>query len=177
MVFFSGWMGYATSYSPGAFAEPTDTAYARRPVTFSQPGGSYSVAQNGGTVGPAGANWGLLVYVGLFGASSGGLPVLVMPLARPVNVPTGSTFSENAAAYTLRVFGARDGSTVWPQGAIVARTQYGADCVTGTTVQYSDGAIKELALVMNAATSAGSLPSQPGASGTLWVNGGVISVS
>lgn len=177
MVFFSGWMGYATAYSPGAFVEPADSAYARRPITFSQPGGSYSIAQNGGTVGPAASNWGLLVYVGLFSAQSGGLPVLVMPLARPVNVPAGSTFSENAAAYTLRVLGTREGSNVWPRGAVVARTQYGADCATGTTVQYIDGTITELSLVMNAATSFGNLPSQPGASGTLWLNGGVICVA
>ena len=40
-----------------------------------------------------------------------------------------------------------------------------------------DGQVTELALAMNGSTSAGSLPASPGATGALWNNGGVISVS
>ena len=72
MVFFSGWIGYATASSSGAFVEPNDAAYSRRPVTFSQLSNGYTTALNGGTVGPASFDWGLLVYLGLFGSQAGG---------------------------------------------------------------------------------------------------------
>jgi len=180
MVFFSGWMGYATGYTDGVFVEPTDAAYRRRTIMFSQLSNGWTGSQTGGTVGPAVADWGLLTHAGLFDTESGGVPVICLPLATPVQVAAGSTFSESAGAYMLRLSPTvvdAHASAMWPPGAPIATTQYGAECLAGAVAQLAAGSISRMQFPLDSATKVSALPSAPTGSGTLWSNGGILSVA
>ena len=180
-TFFSGWIGLGYTYTAGVIAEPTDSGYSRRVVTYGPLFNGRTDELGPGTIGPAASNWNSLVFAGLFDAASGGDLLAFWPLSRPITLAVGQTWTTSGMFGLVLSVGSSTGagqSVFWTAGSQIGTTTTGRPVIACQNLAVTDG---HLSMVSAAATpvSLGSLPtiSPATGSGQLWNNGGVICVA
>lgn len=181
-IFFQGWLGYGSAVQAGILAEPTDTAYVRRPYVLGDMDSGMVTDVGSGTVGPAGSSWGTIGYAALFDAQAGGNLLLWLPLPQPIVVITGGTITSGTGATRLRfpdLQGGHRNTFIWPPGGVAAWTSDGRVLTAGVPLQVTRGQLGAQTTAFGTTVTMPTLPAaQPQAgSGQLWNNGGIISVS
>ncbi len=179
--FFSGWIGYGTGLQTGTLQEPADKAYSRRPIRFSVLENGLTFDIGSGTVGPSSAAWGTLTIAGLFDAVTGGNLLAFFPLAVPVVIKAGATYTTSSGSNVLFGRDLRDGSAVraLPAGTLIGVTPDGRNVIANLPVQVSGGVLSAQSLIFGATVTMATLPLQAAVtgSGQLWNNGGIVAVS
>ena len=178
---FSGWLGFGTALTGNALSEPTDSAYARRPVLLGPLSAGRAQDMVAGTVGPASTAWSPLLFAGLFDALSSGNLLATWALAYPVVLAAGRTWTSQGA-FTLTLDGEAGASPLaprsWFAGMRIGTVGDSRVVTAAQNLQLSGG---QLFIAGGGAslTSVGSLPSTAPVtgSGQLWNNGGVICIA
>lgn len=181
-IFFNGWLGYGSAVTAGVLAEPTDTAYLRRPIVLGAMNNGVVADVGSGTVGPAAIAWGSIGFMALFDAPSAGNMLLWLPLLVPIVGRAGNTITSGDGGNSFNFSDLRAGATatrVWPAGCVVATTTDGRPLTAGVPLQATAGVLSAQVLAFGSTVTMASLPqAQPTTgSGQLWNNGGVISVA
>ena len=181
---YSGWLGIGTAFSADALIEPLDAAYGRRPFVFGPLFNGRSSDLFPGSIGPAATPWGTLLFAGLFDSPGGGNLLLCWPLARPVTIAAGQTWTSNGAlALTLSADTTSAPSAVrtWVAGAQFGTVGGAALVATACqNLQVCNGLLSMLPTGASAPTqSLSNLPTVApvAGSGQLWNNGGVICIA
>lgn len=176
--FFTGWIGYGTLVSNGVLQEPADPAYARRPIQFSLLENRMAFDTGSGTVGPSSIAWGTLTLAGLFDAVSGGNLLVFFPLAVPITIGVGTTYTTGPGSNVVSG-NSLHGTQTFPSGTAIGATPDGRQMVSNLPLQVSNGVLMAQSLTFGATVSMSTLPSQAPAagSGQLWNNGGIIAVA
>ena len=178
---FSGWIGFGTALTGNAFSEPTDSAYARRPILFGPLSNGRAQDTLAGTIGPASAAWSPILFAGLFDASSAGNLLATWALAHPVMLAAGQTWTSQGA-FTLTLDGEVGVSPLaprsWAAGTRIGTVGSASVVTAAQTLQLSGGQLSGVGGGVSL-TAIGSLPSTAPASGSgqLWNNGGVICIA
>ena len=181
-MFFNGWLGYGTNVTGGLLTEPTDSGYARRLFALGSIDNGIVSDVGSGTVGPAVTPWGVISYMGLFDAQTGGNLLLWLALPVPLTIGTNGTITSGTGANRfffsdLQAVGRN--THVWPADAPVAQTPDGRILTAGISLQVINMQLAAQGQSFGTAVTMASLPvtQQATGSGLLWNNGGVISVS
>lgn len=176
--FFSGWIGYGTLVSNGVLQEPADATYARRTILFSMLENRMAFDIGSGTVGPSSVAWGTLTFAGLFDAVSGGNLLVFFPLAVPITIGIGTTYTTGPGSNVVSG-GNLHSTQTFPSGTAIGATPDGRQLVSNLPLQISNGVLMAQSLNFGATVSMSTLPSQAPAagSGQLWNNGGIIAVA
>ncbi len=178
---FSGWLGFGTALAGNALSEPADGAYARRPVLLGPLSAGRAQDVIAGTIGPASSPWSPILFAGLFDALSGGNLLATWPLAKPITLGAGQTWTSQGV-FTLTLDGEAGASPLasrsWVAGTRVGTVGNGCVVTAAQNLQLSGGQLS-IAGGGISLTSVGSLPSTApiSGSGQLWNNGGVICVA
>lgn len=117
------------------FTEPADTAYARVQATFqavaTQPGLAYAMQPTSGITFPtAAANWGSVVWMGLFDAQTAGNLWFIQPLARVVADASTTSGSTTISSASIDFTSADVGKLVIASGVPIGAT---VASITSTT--------------------------------------------
>ncbi len=117
------------------FTEPADTAYARVQATFqavaTQPGSAYAMQPTSGITFPtAAANWGSVVWMGLFDAQTSGNLWFIQPMARVVADASTTSGSTTISSASIDFTSADVGKLVIASGVPIGAT---VASITSTT--------------------------------------------
>ncbi len=176
--FFTGWLGVGASLSQLVLLEPSDAAYARRPLLYGPLSGHDAEDVSSGSIGPATAMWSI-AFAGLFDAAQGGNLLACTPMSRPLTVAAGATLTQSQV-FGFRLSIANPGGSfdnvACLAGAPLGQTRDGRVVTACSNLVISNGVLRALA---SQQTGFAALPvaAPPTGSGQLWNNGGVICVA
>ena len=178
--FFSGWLGFGATLTTTGLEEPVDSAYARRSIVLGVLSGGRAQDMVPGTIGPASGPWSPLLFAGLFDAPASGNLLATWPLAHPVILSAGQTWTSQGL-FTLVLDGEVGQSPLspraWVAGTRIGIIGSGSVVSAAQNLQLLGG---QLSIASGTSVTAiGSLPTTAPASGSgqLWNNGGVICVA